>query len=95
MRRTTTTTTEIGTDGTEYKHVTNHTGERFGRLTITGFSHREYGKSFYTCKCDCGFVFPVMYSHLLGGHTLSCGCYRKELIRKMNQERNSLRKQSE
>ena len=82
MKLTTTTTTEIGTDGIEYRHVTNHTGERFGRLTVTGFSHRYGGKSYYTCKCDCGMVVPVMYSHLLAGHTTSCGCYRNEGCRK-------------
>lgn len=72
-----------GTDGRVYRNVTDHTGETFGRLTVTGFSHRYAGKSYYTCRCTCGTVLPVMYSHLLSGNTRSCGCYRKELSSKL------------
>lgn len=30
------------------------------------------------CKCDCGKVWISQNSHLLFGHVLSCGCYRRD-----------------
>lgn len=73
----------VGLDGKVYRNVANHTGETFGRLTVMRFSHRRDEKSYYQCRCTCGTVFPVMYSHLLNGNTRSCGCLRKELNSKL------------
>lgn len=48
-------------------------GERFGLLTV--LSRNENGT--YRCACDCGGVREAVWaSHLLGGHTKSCGCAR-------------------
>lgn len=33
---------------------------------------------YYLCKCDCGNEIIVEKSHLLNGHTKSCGCERKK-----------------
>lgn len=53
-------------------------GQRFGYLTVLGFSHTYKYKDFYKCKCDCGNEIVVYKYHLLNGHTNSCGCYHKE-----------------
>lgn len=46
------------------------TGQRFGKLVAL-----EYvGNSQWKCKCDCGTVVIVNTSHLMSGHTTSCGC---------------------
>lgn len=78
--------TGTGADGRTYRNIAIHTGERFGRLTVIGFSHRKDEKSYYLCRCSCGKVVPVMYSHLLTGNTRSCGCYRRELTIKRNKK---------
>lgn len=46
------------------------TGQRFGKLVAL-----EYvGNSQWKCKCDCGTIVVVNTSHLMSGHTTSCGC---------------------
>lgn len=57
------------------------TGNRYGRLTVVGFSHiGERRRSYWKCRCDCGkivtlrkdsFVYP--YSKVK-----SCGCLKTE-----------------
>lgn len=36
------------------------------------------------CQCDCGNVLTIAHSSLITSNTKSCGCSRKELIRKAN-----------
>lgn len=55
------------------------TGQKFGRLTV--ISRAENGKSRHVrwnCICDCGAEKIVQSTSLLSGHTISCGCYRKQ-----------------
>lgn len=55
-------------------------GQRFGRLTVIGFSgmnHRH--NALWECVCDCGTFCTVSSSNLQGGSTQSCGCLRKEV----------------
>ncbi len=56
------------------------TGRRFGRLTVLREAQQE-GRShrYWICRCDCGREVAVEGSHLMSGHTKSCGCYRREL----------------
>lgn len=56
-------------------------GQKFGRLTVIEYDHggRPAG-TFYKCRCDCGKQIVVSRSHLVDGHTNSCGCYNKERI---------------
>ena len=56
----------------------DYSGERFGRLTVLGFSRKEKGRYFWTCKCDCGNIKEVSIRELLTGKTKSCGCFRRE-----------------
>ena len=57
---------------------------RFGRLAVLGEAEpraRPDGrlKRYVRCQCDCGEVVEVIYSSLLRGRTLSCGCLHGEL----------------
>lgn len=56
-------------------------GKTFGRLTVMGYSHtNKHGKAMWNCKCACGNESVVAGSHLVNGHTVSCGCHKNELI---------------
>ena len=55
------------------------TGQRFGKLTVTSFSHKEkspggFMKYFWKCKCDCGNTTVVGKGHLTTNKIRSCGC---------------------
>lgn len=57
------------------------TGCRFGLLTVIDeapiyISPKGYRKTMWNCRCDCGNKCVVMGSHLLSGHTESCGCQK-------------------
>ena len=68
-------------------------GLRFGRLVVIG---RDYEKEqqrlqnnksprvYWACICDCGNHSSVQSSHLLSGHTISCGCLRSETTKSTN-----------
>ena len=34
------------------------------------------------CRCDCGNIVIVQNIHLRSGHTKSCGCYNREILRR-------------
>lgn len=54
-------------------------GMRFGRLVaIEPIESRGRGRVVWRCVCDCGNEACVLNYNLLGNHTLSCGCLRKE-----------------
>ena len=60
-------------------------GRRFGRLSVTGFSH--YGlrrRTYWECLCDCGGRKVVSGSSLLRGTCKSCGCLRREAVSTVN-----------
>lgn len=55
------------------------TGQRFGRLTVIAFHHRdEKSLSYWTCKCDCGNTVVKEMQQLKFGQVMSCGCLQKE-----------------
>lgn len=61
------------------------TGQRFGRLTVISFSHKnKRGVVYWSCKCDCGKETVASRSDLRGGNTQSCGCYRLQRIKETN-----------
>lgn len=55
----------------------NETGNIYGDLTVTGFSHVA-GQAYWFCECKCGVITIVSGSDLRRGHTKSCGCSRGE-----------------
>lgn len=62
----------------------NLSGQRFGRLIVQCRSAIGGAKVVkWDCLCDCGSRAVARTSHLLSGHTQSCGCLRKETARKL------------
>lgn len=56
---------------------------KFGRLTILEITN-EYTSSkkrLVKCQCDCGNFITSILENIKNGHTKSCGCLRKELMR--------------
>lgn len=59
--------------------MTHYIGERFGRLSVLSFHHRDKYKVFVLCHCDCGTEKIISTSDLKSGRTRSCGCLRAEM----------------
>lgn len=53
-------------------------GQQFGRFTVLAFNGRRHRKALFQCRCVCGTEHIVIGSHLLSGHSQSCGCLRRE-----------------
>jgi hypothetical protein len=53
-------------------------GNRYGRLIVESFNHRDGKRYYYKCKCDCGYYKTVLRDSLVGKGTRSCGCLHKE-----------------
>lgn len=53
------------------------TGQRYGRLTVTSFSHTNH-VAHWRCTCDCGNETVVSRGNLVKGQVQSCGCYRED-----------------
>lgn len=66
----------------EVMHQTAHdlTGQRFELLTVLSAINKRAadGSVVWECQCDCGDRTEVASSHLLSGHTRSCGCLTKK-----------------
>lgn len=60
------------------------TGQRFGKLIVIERNGRKDTYALWKCKCDCGNITIVRSSHLLSGHTTSCGCYKKVARKRPN-----------
>lgn len=60
------------------------TGKRFGRLVVLEDSGKRDSSNnvYWLCRCDCGNEKVIMGNNLKKGATKSCGCYRKEHMRK-------------
>lgn len=58
------------------------TNKRFGRLVAL---ERDISskRTKWICKCDCGNIKSVQVAHLRSGATISCGCYHKEINKKV------------
>lgn len=78
----------------------NLIGQRFGKLTVTGFAgyfSSSLGSplvAYWTCRCDCGKeMVRVKAINLTKGGTKSCGClkgrksYKNHLYQKWYHER--------
>lgn len=63
------------------------TGIKFGRLTVekeadSYVSPSGSKKRRWECLCECGNIATVTSADLLSGHTVSCGCYQREMTSK-------------
>lgn len=62
-------------------------GKRFGRLVAVDRAPRGDRKSrraMWNCECDCGAICVVGADQLKSGHTMSCGCLKIEVTKKMH-----------
>lgn len=63
------------------------TGKQFGELRVLEmlyrYTHDKNGRpnSHARCVCSCGKETIVYVKDLLSGHTKSCGCYKKKVMR--------------
>ena len=59
--------------------IKDYTGNRYGRLVVTGFSHHDSRrKSYWNATCDCGNT-KVVAGYNLGTNVNSCGCLNREM----------------
>lgn len=65
-----------------YKDTSKLLGQRFGRLVVDKFEYHKYSRCWWSCVCDCGARKIVSSNMLLRGHVKSCGCYKRDLLRK-------------
>lgn len=64
---------------TKSKRQPLQTGDRFGRLVVTGTPRRVTGANKKVeCVCDCGDTADVWLNALYRGATQSCGCFQNE-----------------
>ena len=56
------------------------TGQRFGRLVVTGYEGYIRKESMYRVHCDCGQDFVTHGKSLRKGLTRSCGCLNREVF---------------
>ena len=59
--------------------------QRFGRLVALHPTNEKRGKYIiWECMCDCGKAARVSSNCLTNGNTRSCGCLRKDTVRKVD-----------
>ncbi len=57
------------------------TGQRFGRLLVESIAGSTARKQLlWNCRCDCGVQKIISGNSLRMGKTVSCGCFRREIL---------------
>lgn len=74
------TTDSIPANKRRHRKTDVASGDRFGRLTVSGESRRRGRNRIWRCVCDCGAERWTTASNLQTGNTGSCGCLRRELF---------------
>ncbi len=64
--------------------VKDLTQKVFGRLTVVRESAEKAGQKYWLCRCLCGVEKPIRGSSLRGGYTVSCGCFHREQVRRVD-----------
>jgi len=59
-------------------------GDKYGRFTIINELPKMGGRRYFLCKCDCDNVKSVRLEALTSGNIVSCGCYNREISKKVN-----------
>lgn len=66
----------------------NYIGKKYSRLRVIGDAGRRVFKSGslrqLLCACDCGKETVVYLCKLSSGHTRSCGCLMKDVVKKIH-----------
>lgn len=61
------------------KVIENLQRQRFGRLMVLAVGQPSpSGRTRWQCICDCGEAALIQATNLKNGHTVSCGCLRRE-----------------
>lgn len=78
--------TEIGKDAKYLPgtRIIDIRGQRYGRLIVVAFSHREKATTWFDCRCDCGNMAKVSAGKLHNGQQKSCGCLRHDILIERN-----------
>ncbi len=66
----------------------DYVGKTFGRLTVISYAgkrriireHSAVTINLWRCRCDCGNERIITQPELEKGNTLSCGCYKRDLL---------------
>lgn len=58
------------------------TGLRIGKLEVLRRIVAGPGPAKWECQCDCGVLATVTHNSLMKGCTRSCGCLRREMLRR-------------
>lgn len=59
------------------------TGKRFGRLvavSVVNVLNSDRTRRCWECRCDCGNTVVLDTTRLRSGHTVSCGCFKTEML---------------
>lgn len=61
----------------------NLIGNKYGRLTVLKLAPKRENstKRYWICECECGNIIEVRTANLISGHTKSCGCLHKEILK--------------
>ena len=58
-------------------------GKKFGRLYVLESAGSDSrGNQLWSCECECGNIITAKGYNLTGGVTHSCGCFKKEQLKK-------------
>ncbi len=60
---------------TKRKQINIEIGQKFGKLTVLKFYHKDRHGYYYLCQCACGNKTVVCNFNLIT-HTKSCGCLK-------------------
>ena len=69
--------------GEEMRKRTDLTGKRVGKLTVIDYAYTKNNKAYWNCICDCGNKCVVTARNLITAMTQSCGCSKRESMRKV------------
>lgn len=64
---------------------------KIGYLTIIDYIFNDGETTKYKCQCDCGNIIIVKADYLKNGTTKSCGCLRKEKMKKLGEKNSQIR----
>jgi len=63
------------------------TGQKFNKLrVIKRVDNNKHGQVMWLCKCECGNETVICGWCLKNGHTKSCGCLRKENLKRFHKQ---------
>lgn len=70
---------------TRNRSIKDRTGEKYGRLTALSLVERREDRAhIWRWQCECGAQKDISIKCVRSGHTKSCGCLAKEVLRSRN-----------